>query len=129
MELQKWQALIDAEENAGDADEVDKVIFQAYQAGSDLYQRGDYKGSAKAWSEALEADPRDPHALWQRGAAKEHMRDVEGAMADYNESLRIDPTQAGVFFSRASTRSEGGDEEGAIADWSEVIRLDPQWTV
>jgi len=130
--MQKWQALIDAqgEEDAQDEDDVDKQTYEAYQKGSDCYRAGDFAGSAKAWSEALECNRLDAHAFWQRGAAKEHMGDIEGAIDDYSESLRIDSgaSQTGVFFSRASARSESGDEDGAIADWSEVVRLEPEWT-
>lgn len=131
-QMQKWQALIEAEDPPNEEEEtdLDKQLYQAYQKGSDHYQAGDYEAAVQAWTEALDLNPVDQHALWQRGAAKEHMSDRDGAIDDYSESLRIDSgsSQSGVFFSRASARSENGDEEGAIADWSEVVRLEPGWT-
>merc|ERR1719375_2075574 len=101
MELEMWNAFASAHGcNPEEEEDSDKIMYQAYQRGSDCYQAGNYKGAAEAWSQALEVDPDDPHALWQRGAAKEHMGDVDGAIQDYSESLRIDSSasQAGVFF-------------------------------
>jgi tetratricopeptide (TPR) repeat protein len=77
------------------------------------------------YSETLQRDPRNAHALLHRGAAFARQGAWDRAVADFTEALRVDAANALAFYNRALVYSQQGKSDQALADFSEALRLDP----
>jgi len=104
---------------------VDAPVSHYLTAGDNLELDGKHDEAIKAYTQALEIDPKNVEACVGRGNAKEAKGDLEGALADYERALKIDPKNASALFSRAGVRVAKGDLEGAIADETVIIESAP----
>ena len=75
---------------------------------------------------AIQANPHDRDAYYQRGMAHTQMQQFQLALADFTQALQIEPTDRQAYFQRGQTRFKLGDAQGAIEDYSEAIALDAQ---
>ena len=77
------------------------------------------------YTNAIEINPNDADAYWERGIAKEDLGDLKGAIFDYTKVLEIDPQDSHAYYIRGIAKNESGDYEGAIADYNKVIEIRP----
>lgn len=94
-----------------------------YQQGSVLYSVRDFAGAQQAFDRALEANPQQVDALYERAllhlAAGRHA----AAIADLNQALRLSPRAANAYYARGLAYSRGGEQARAIADFDAALRL------
>ena len=100
--------------------------FQAYRAGWQAYDHGDYAGALKAFNESLSIGTNSDVTLNARGRTKAALKDYDGAIADYSEAIRLDPKYEYAYYNRGSAKLAKKDYPGAIADASEAMRLSPK---
>jgi len=75
---------------------------------------------------ALNLDPKDVDALYERGNVYLHRKDYGKAIADYDAAIQLRPGAAGLWDNRGMAYHESGQYERAIKDYDEAIRLNPK---
>src|SRR5208283_4532991 len=91
--------------------------------------RRDYFRAVALATRAVEANPNDPLAYNERGAANSHLDRFDQAVADYGTALRLDPKLARAYRNRASAYYHQSKYEEAIADCTAAIRLDSNYAL
>ncbi|OCK58981.1 caspase family protein [Bradyrhizobium sp. LMTR 3] len=76
---------------------------------------------------AIQRDPKNANAYYNRGNAYSDKGDTDRAIADYTAAIRLDPTFANAYYNRGNAYSNKGDTNRAIADYTETIRLEPKY--
>jgi tetratricopeptide (TPR) repeat protein len=79
--------------------------------------------SPPAQSSALEVNPKDAGAYYNRGNAELDKGDFDGAIADYNRVIELDPKFTDAYGNRGFAKHAKGDLDGAIADYTRAIEL------
>lgn len=88
-------------------------------------QETDYDCKIKNFTEAIELDPANFEAYFERGLAYRKKNNGDLALADLNKALELKPDSAKAFYFRGIVNGEKGDYERAVADFNNSIRLNP----
>lgn len=75
---------------------------------------------------AIEQNPLDADAFFNRGQSRALAGDLQGAIEDYSRTIRLDPNNRESYVKRARCLSALGDEAAAQADLNHVIRQTPK---
>lgn len=75
---------------------------------------------------AIEQNPLDAEAFFNRGQSRALGGDLQGAIEDYSRTIRLDPNNREAYVKRARCLSALGDEAAAQADLNHVIRQSPK---
>ena len=70
---------------------------------------------------AIELNPDDADAYYNRALAKGRLNDISGAIKDYTTSIKLSPDRDDAYFNRALARSQLNDISGAIEDYTASI--------
>ncbi|WP_341525069.1 tetratricopeptide repeat protein [Nostoc sp. UHCC 0302] len=100
-----------------------------YIQGGDKYDKGDFKGAAADYTQAIRLNPNYLNAYNNRGLARFNLGDFQGAVDDYNKALKINPKDAEPYNNRGLSRYNLGDKQGAIADYSQAIKLNSNYAL
>jgi tetratricopeptide (TPR) repeat protein len=87
--------------------------------------RFQYGAAAKAFDEALKADPNDAQAYNGQGIVRMCTGHYAASIADYSSAIRLNP-QWFDYKNRAASHEETGDYARALADINEAIALEPK---
>jgi tetratricopeptide (TPR) repeat protein len=105
-------------------------------ATEDTFERGlrflttqRYDLAAKAFSEAIEVNPRNAVAYCNRGVARFFIGDHEGAIEDFTRALKINPRYTEAYCNRGGLLAKKGDYEKAVADYTKALKINPQYPV
>ena len=90
--------------------------LEAYCRGLEYLDYNEPDQAIRAFTEALELNPRHVHAYFARGCAWAERGNLEQAIADYNEVIRLDPHYAAAYSNRAAALKLRGDTKAAAAD-------------
>jgi tetratricopeptide (TPR) repeat protein len=104
-----------------------EALSIVYQARGMAFAR--YQQVALALSDfdrAVELNPRDPGAFYNRAVALERKGDLDQAIRDLDESLRLRPENASATYERGYAYLRKRDYDHAISDFDQTIRLDPK---
>lgn len=74
---------------------------------------------------AIERNPLDAEAFFNRGQSRALAGDLQGAIEDYSWTIRLDPNNREAYVKRARCRSALGDEAAAQEDLNHAIRHQP----
>jgi len=75
---------------------------------------------------AIERNPRNAAAFYDRGNVKKDRGDLDGAIADYTRAIQSNPKDAGAYANRGAAKWAKGDLDGSIADSTCAIERDPK---
>jgi tetratricopeptide (TPR) repeat protein len=89
-------------------------------------RNNDIPGAIQDCTQALAADPDNPHAYFSRGSARAMEGDTAGALADLSECIRLDPTNSAAYLNRGIIEARKGDYPNSIADCNQGLELNPQ---
>jgi Tfp pilus assembly protein PilF len=78
-------------------------------------------------SAAIQQDPKNANAYYNRGNAYAENGDTDRAIADYTAAIRLNPTHANAYFNRGNGYSNKGETDRAMADYTAAIRLEPTY--
>ena len=85
-----------------------------------------YNEAIKAFSNALELNPRYAKAYNNRGLAWANEGDYDSAIADYKMALEINPRLAGAYNNRGTTWAMKGNLDSAIVDYNMALEINPR---
>lgn len=122
------------DEKAPEANPVSLDHPQSYQAfyfqGLTLLDQGETWDAIDAFNQAIELNPNNPEAFFNRGIARTLLaaRIIEPTRApnpieDYTEAIRLNPGFADAYYNRALAYLELKDKIKAIADFQKAAEL------
>lgn len=65
-----------------------------------MLQVGEYEKAVQDYSQALQVDPHNSYAYYNRGITRDRSGDYEGAIEDFSHAIRLDPANADFFHNR-----------------------------
>jgi tetratricopeptide (TPR) repeat protein len=107
------------------ADTADEQADILAQQGLAYHWLGDYENARKAYSRAIELDPKDSYSLYNRGLTHEFLGRPDLALADFSASLALRPDNADGYVERGGIFLNGGNFDGAIADFTRAHEREP----
>ena len=69
-------------------------------------------------TQAIELDPEDALAHYNRGVARAEKGDLEGGIEDFTQAIKFEPNNYSAFLNRGLAKRSNGDSDGAIADYT-----------
>jgi tetratricopeptide (TPR) repeat protein len=99
-----------------------------FTSAAQKYQQGDYQGALNDYNRAIQINPRNANAYYNRGLLKAtKFQDPQGALADYNRAIKIKPGYDAAYNNRGNLKVEQiKDYPGALADYNQAIKLKPR---
>ena len=98
-----------------------------YNRAIDKYEAGDMYGALSDYTKAIQIDPMDKQAYYNRGNLKrEYLNDHAGAISDYTKAIQIDPKFENAYFNRGLSKRLLNDYYGSISDYNKALKLDPK---
>ena len=87
-------------------------------------KEGDFYGAISDYSKAIEINPNDEQAYFNRGNVKNtFLNDNDGAIADCSKAIEINPNNGIAYKNRGIAKELIGDLKGACADWRRASGL------
>ena len=97
---------------------------RARQPRRDVRRKGEPERAVADLNRALDLDPNDASAWYNRGIAYDDLGDRDHAIADYTRAIRLEPNDALYYNNRGNSLIGKNDYEHAMADYDRAIRLD-----
>ena len=97
----------------------------AFQNGNVLMMFGQPNMAIETYSQAIDFNPRNTDAYYNRGLAYNEKGEFENAINDYSRAIELDPRDAKAYNNRGNAHQEKGEVEKAIKDYDMAIELDP----
>ncbi|MBW2614626.1 MAG: tetratricopeptide repeat protein [Deltaproteobacteria bacterium] len=88
-----------------------------------------YDLAIKAFSEAIEVNPRNAVAYCNRGVARFFKGEHDRAIADFTSAVEINPGYTEAFCNRGGLWAKKGDHEKAVADYTKALEIHPRYPV
>ncbi|MCD4717234.1 MAG: tetratricopeptide repeat protein [Desulfobacterales bacterium] len=113
------------------------LLFPGQSRGvEDTFQKGlrflttqRYDLAIKAFSEAIEVNPRNAVAYCNRGVARFFTGDHEKAIADFTSAVKINPGYTEAYCNRGGLWAKKGDHEKAVSDYTKALEIHPRYPV
>ena len=86
-------------------------------------QVGNYEQAVQDYTQALQVEPTNSYAYYNRGITRDRHGDYQGAVADFSQAISLDPANADFFHNRGfSLRKQVtvyvvGPEAASTAEW------------
>jgi len=81
----------------------------------------------KAFTKAIELDPKLALAYFNRGAMYNYLGNHQQAISNYDRVIEFHPKLTNAYFYRGNSYRDLGDYRRAIKDYDRVIELDPKY--
>lgn len=91
--------------------------------GNKLFQEGNYKEAVIAFTNHLELNPGDIHALYNRGRSYEELKQTQQAKADFDEVIRLEPNNFNAYLSLAKLFYDEGSYNKSLLNVAKAIKL------
>ncbi|HTT83821.1 MAG TPA: tetratricopeptide repeat protein [Rhizomicrobium sp.] len=101
------------------------TAMERFLLGNQRVQQGDLDGAIKAFTRAIELNPRFTEAYCNRGLARGQKGDFDGAIADFDKCLALLPTFELGYVHRGHMWSKKKNWDKAEADYSRALKLNP----
>jgi tetratricopeptide (TPR) repeat protein len=118
-------------ENGYVPEKYDEMIMAAskikkYISVAEVYDGKDVSELTK-WNAAIEKDPTNSIAYFNRARAKYNLIDYQGAIQDNSKCIELNPNDKYAYFNRALAKYYLEDYQGAIQDYSKCIEIEPNY--
>ena len=99
-----------------------------YRERADLaYQRQEYTEAIADYDMAIQLDPDDPQAYFNRGLVRIELGGQhEDALADFDKAIDLNPNNADAYNNRGGVKVILERFDEALTDYDEAIRLNPE---
>ena len=121
--LQRWGVPLAMARSA--PDEADLADYYG-DRGRAHYMLGDYQAAVADHGRAIDRDPADSYALYNRGLAYGRMGEHRKAIKDFSASLELRPGNADGYLQRGLAHMAVGDMPAAIEDFTRLHALDSE---
>src|SRR5437870_10728144 len=92
------------------------------ERGIEKAKKGDMDGALADFNRAIELDPKNAAAYYNRASAKMLKQDAAGAIADYTRVIELDPKNVGAYNNRGILKARNNDPDGHAADHTQATR-------
>jgi tetratricopeptide (TPR) repeat protein len=99
------------------------------EQGIEKGKQGDLDGALADFNRAIELDPKNALAYYNRAYSKKLKKDAAGAIADYTRAIELNPKFTEAYFDRGNLKGDSNDPDGAIADYNRAIELKPDYAL
>jgi tetratricopeptide (TPR) repeat protein len=89
-------------------------------------QKGDYDKALAEFTQAIQADPKDPELYNNRGSMYTFKGQYDQAIADFNQALKLNPRYANAYYNRGVAYYNKSLYDKAIGDFTKCLELDPK---
>lgn len=110
---------------------IESVIFPpAYYIirGNTYYAEGKYHEAITLYDQALEIDPNESSAHYNKGIALRRLEKYEEAITSYDVALDINPEYASAHYNKGIALNELKRYEEALASFNKSLEIDPHDT-
>ena len=99
-----------------------------FEEGLNHAKAGEYQAAINAFTRAIEVQPLDAYAWYNRGMAKNMIGEYLDAINDFGTCLGIQPTYVKARFNRGITKLYVAQYDGAVADFTNVVQVDREFS-
>lgn len=96
-----------------------------FERGITKAEKGNYKGSIKDFTKAIEINPKDGVAYFLRGLSKNYLKLYEDAINDFNSAIAIIPDDPNFFYERGVSKFNLNLYQEAVEDFTKAIKINP----
>lgn len=96
-----------------------------YAKGCGLMDEHNAADAVKAFNDAIEKNPQNELAFFQRAEAEQQLSEIDEAIDDYTNALRLNPEHADAYCKRGKLFLDGGLAELAIDNLTKACSLAP----
>ena len=119
--IRSWGAIAESAE----ASEKKALAAKAWIRSAYLLAASSPKDAIEDFSKAIDLDPDNAKAYYNRGTARAQLEMHEAALADFDKAIELDPASATVYCNRGAIKAKMKRLREAIPDFSKAIELDP----
>jgi tetratricopeptide (TPR) repeat protein len=94
-----------------------------YQKGLDLANAGKYEEAIMAFTKAIEVQPLDAFAWYNRAMAKNMIGEYETAIDDFTTCIGLSRSYEKVWYNRGLTKMHVGQYDGALFDLNQALQI------
>ncbi len=98
-----------------------------FSTGVNKFEKGDYRGAIKDYTQAIKINPNDAQTYNSRGFAHFILQDYRGAIEDFTQAIKINPNDAKIYNNRGFAHFILKDYRGAIKDFTQAIKINPNY--
>ena len=102
----------------------DFAAVQWNEQGANLYWQGNYSEAIKAFSTAIDKNPKYAYAYNNRGIAYNKLHDYSKAISDLNQAINLDSNYTAAYVARGYCYGQIREYTNAISDFNKAISLD-----
>lgn len=131
-DLESWSEKIENKEKLLKDEDTKELLInealsqKAKEAGNDYLRAKDYDQALESYSKAIELNPRNAQAYFNRALVLLKQFKYRKAAEDCDKALLIDPKYNKVHHRRAVALMELKEYDKALEDWKKVLETDPE---
>jgi tetratricopeptide (TPR) repeat protein len=88
--------------------------------------KGDFQQAEREYTQAIERNPKDRDAYYNRGLVYVQLKEYDRACQDFEAALALDPKFIEAYCNRGNAHFQAGRPELAVKDYDQAIRLNPK---
>ena len=86
--------------------------------------KGEYELAVGDYNKAIELNPADSAAYYNRGRANSGRKSYDLAILDYNKTIELDPKDSNAYFNRGDIYEKKGNLQQAVSDYEKAVEFD-----
>jgi len=91
------------------------------------YELGEKVKALELFSKAIELNPEDAAAYYNRGNSYADLKQYEKAIADYSKAIELNPEDTAAYINRGNSYAVLKQYEKAIEDYDRAIEINPEF--
>lgn len=100
-----------------------------YNLGIYQLRQGDYEKAIEFLSKAIEENPKDTDAYYNRGVARQNIKLDSLSIFDYDKVVELRPTDFEAYDNRGVAKMRLGKNDEAIEDYKMAIKVNPNFAL
>ena len=113
--------------SSSDISQEEVLLELEYERGNFLLLLGKVEAAIKAYSDAIEMDPRYSAAYTNRGVLYGYKGEYELAIKDFNMAIKLNSNNFVAYNNRGNAYDKMEDSDRAIEDFNAAIKLKPDY--
>jgi tetratricopeptide (TPR) repeat protein len=91
--------------------------------GANKADKGEFSAAIEAYNKAIEWNPKNDLAFFNRAVAKHNLKDYKGAILDYTKAIQLSQNYANAFYGRGVCWGSIGEIDKACIDLNKAALL------